>query len=327
MTAERRAGCEFRVQGRTLSGVAMRYGDTAPDFNERFVPGAFGEVRTVDVNLQHDPALVAVRGAVLTDSPRELQVRAELAPGSAALALVKRGALNGFSIEFHAKAERREAGVRVVERADLTGLALVDRGAYPASKAEIRARSGRRLRSSIPYDKSLACECIKERGPGSGGACIPAARFSKMAGEAMAEQMNLAFAQLERDVLVVAGDFKRPLGSVSRGTVRAVSTDSALEVEIDLPSGSVADEVVAAHETAGVVIRPLIDFDRSEFTDTDKGREYSRPHLRALLVGATDVKKGWPDPVIDNALDDGPMTTAQKIAALSKISKRRRLWL
>ena len=327
MNPEHRAGCEFRVAGRTLSGVAMRYGDVSPDFRERFLPGAFGEVRTVDVNLQHDPALVAVRGAVLTDSPRELRVRAELPPGSAALALVKRGALNGFSIEFHAKAERREAGVRVVERADLTGLALVDRGAYPGAKAEVRARSGRRLRSSIPYDKSLACECIAQRGPGSGAACIPEARFSKMAGEAMAEQMNRAFAQLERDVLVVAGDFKRPLGSVSRGTVRAVSTDEALEIEVDLPAGAIGDEIVAAHETAGVVIRPLIDFDRSEFTDTDKGREYSRPHLRALLVGATDTKKGWPDPTIDNALDDGPTTTAQKIAALSKISKRRRLWL
>ena len=92
MTPEHRAGCEFRVAGRTLSGTAMRYGDVSPDFRERFLPGAFGEVRTVDVNLQHDPALVAVRGAILTDSPRELQVRAELPPGSAALALVKRGA-------------------------------------------------------------------------------------------------------------------------------------------------------------------------------------------------------------------------------------------
>ena len=327
MNPEHRAGGEVRVAGRTLSGIAMPYSTVSPGFNERFEPGAFGDVSTVDVNLQHDPGVVLARGATLTDSPRALSVSATLADGAAALQLVKRGALRGFSVEFHSRSERREAGVRVIERAELGGLALVDMPAYPAAAAEIRARSGRRLRSSIPYDTSLACECIAQRGPGSGAACIPEARFSKMAGEAMAEQMNRAFAQLERDVLVVAGDFKRPLGSVSRGTVRAVSTDEALEIEVDLPAGAIGDEIVAAHETAGVVIRPLIDFDRSEFTDTDKGREYSRPHLRALLVGATDTKKGWPDPTIDNALDDGPTTTAQKIAALSKISKRRRLWL
>ena len=134
MSIEYRAGVEFRVAGRTLSGVAMRYGDVSPDFRERFMPGAFGEVRTVDINVQHDPALVAVRGALLTDTARELRVRADLPEGSAALALVRRGALNGFSVEFKPKSERREAGVRVVERAVLTGLALVDQGAYPSAK-------------------------------------------------------------------------------------------------------------------------------------------------------------------------------------------------
>ena len=103
-------------------------------------------------------------------------------------------------------------------------------------------------------------------------------------------RLEAAFAQLERDVLVVAGDFKRPLGSVSRGTVRATSTDDGLDVEIDLPVGAIGDEVVAAHEAAGVIVRPLIDFDRSEFTDTDRGREYTKPWVRALLVGATDTK-------------------------------------
>ena len=316
MIAERRAGGEVRVSGRTLSGTAMRYGDVSPDFRERFLPGAFGEVRSIPINLQHDPVVVVVRDALLTDSPRELRVRADLPPGSAALALVKRGALNGFSIEFHAKAERREAGVRVVERADLTGLALVDRGAYPGATAEIRARSGRKMRSTVPYDKSLACECIGQRGPGSGGECVPMARFTKVAGEEMAKMMDRAFAAVERDILAVAGNFRRPLGSVSKGTLRGRSTDDGLEVEIDLPAGAVGDEIVAANEAAGVVIRPLIDFDRSEFTDTDEGREYTRPHLRAFLVGATDTKAGWPDPTIDYDGEDRAAPVA-----------RRRLWL
>ena len=320
---ERRLAHEFRVSGRTLTGAAMVYGDVSPDFHERFVPGAFGEVRAIDVNLQHDSDLVVVRGAMLTDGPRELRVRAELPDGSAALNLVKRGALNGFSIEFTALVESRDGGIRVVERANLSGLALVDRGACLGAVAEIRKRSGKRLRSSVPYDKALACECIAQMGAGSGGTCIPIAKFSKAAGDEMAAMMERA----ENDVLAVAGNFRRPLGSVSRGTVRARSTDDALEIEIDLPAGAIGDEILAANETAGVIIRPLIDPTRSEFIDTDRGREYSKPHLRAFIVGATDTKVGWPDVVIDDVLDDAPTTTAQKIAALSKIGKRRRVWL
>ena len=315
MTPEHRAGCEFRVAGRTLSGTAMRYGDVSPDFRERFEPGAFGEVRTVDINIQHDPALVAVRGAVLTDSPRELQVRAELPPGSAALALVKRGALNGFSVEFNARAERRENGIRVIERAVLAGLALVDRGAFPGATAEVRARSGRRLRSKIPYDAFLACECIAQRGPGSGGECIPMVRFSQYAGELMADALGEA--ERQRDILAVAGNFRRPLGSVSKGTVRATSTDDGLEVEIDLPAGAIGDEVIAANEAAGVIVRPLIDYDRSEFTDGPDGRTVTRPHLRAFIVGATDTKEGWSDAVIDYGDPEGRAAP----------ERRRRVWL
>ena len=299
MNPEHRAGCEFRVAGRTLSGIAMRYGDVSSDFRERFVSSAFGAVDRVDVNLQHDRSLVVARDALLTDGERELRVRAELPEDSAALKLVRRGALNGFSVEFRSRAESREGDVRVVEKADLVGLALVDRGAYPDSTAEVRARSGRTMRSKVPYDKALACECIAQSGPASGGTCVPLARFTKIAGEGMAEALELAFAEAQRDVLAVAGNFRRPLGSVSKGTLRGRSTDDGLEVEIDLPAGAVGDEIVAANEAAGVIIRPLIDPERSQFVDGPDGREYSEVHLRAFIVGSTDTKAGWPDAIID----------------------------
>ena len=75
---EHREGVSFRVSGRVLSGRALVYGDISPDFNERFLPGAFGEVRTVPVNLQHDPRLVVSEAATLIDSARSLDVRADL---------------------------------------------------------------------------------------------------------------------------------------------------------------------------------------------------------------------------------------------------------
>ena len=134
---EHRTGVQFRVSGRTLSGVAIQYGDIAPEHRERFDSGAFGIVSAPALNLQHDPDMVILEAGAyaLTDSPRALTVRADLPESSAALKLVRRGALTGFSVEFRSHTERMEAGIRVIERAELTGLALVDHGAYPGSTA------------------------------------------------------------------------------------------------------------------------------------------------------------------------------------------------
>ena len=52
-------------------------------------------------------------------------------------------------------------------------------------------------------------------------------RFTQMAGELMADALGEA--ERQRDILAVAGNFRRPLGSVSKGTVRATSTDDGLE--------------------------------------------------------------------------------------------------
>ena len=148
---EHRLAPEFRVDesGRTLTGRVLAYGDVADmgAFRETFAPRAFVELPlTINVNLQHDPDVIVARDAVLADHPRELRVRASLPEGSAAVQLVKRRSVDSFSIEFHALKERREAGIRVIERAVLSGLALVDRGAYPQSKGRSPASWWRRTR-------------------------------------------------------------------------------------------------------------------------------------------------------------------------------------
>jgi len=233
--------------------------------------------------------------------------------------MIRDAYIRGASIEFVAHRESRDPdSTRVVEEATLSGLALVREPSYPQSRIELRARSGRTMRSSVPYDRALACECIAEMGPGSGGACVPMAKFTKAAGDEMAAMLDSAFAAAERDILAIAGNFRRPLGSVSKGTLRARSTDDGLELEIDLPAGAVGDEIVAANEAAGTVIRPLIDYDRSEYTDTDTGRVVTRPHLRAFIVGSTDAKAGWPAVRIDY---DGEERAAPAP------ERRRRVWL
>ena len=154
---------EIRVSGadsRTLTGVALRYGDTTklPWGKERFEAGAFGaNVESADVvlNVQHDRTKPLARtgggGVTLKDSTKELTLTAELPntrEADDALELVRSKVLRGFSIEFMSKKERVEGDIndwknntRIVERATLTGIALVDKPAYGNSKALARARA------------------------------------------------------------------------------------------------------------------------------------------------------------------------------------------
>ena len=307
MTIAHRAGVEFRVAGRTLSGVAMRYGGTSPTFRERFMPGAFGEVGTVDINVQHDPALVAVRGALLTDTARELRVRADLPEGSAALALVRRGALNGFSVEFKPKSERREAGIRVVERATLTGLALVDQGAYPAATAEVRARGDRggrlgTMRGRVPVDQEVECRC-------SPGDCT----------SALFEVGSLDGAVDKKEVLAITDKFSDVIASKRREGVRFWrAKDGSLEYAIDIPKTERGQALLDTLKVAEVFGRPVLDRELSDVVVDGAVARYQRAEIRAILLNPTDAAKGW-EPV--------KMTTAEKAKALSKIGRRRSgLW-
>ena len=309
---ERRAGLEFRVAGRTLSGTAMRYGEVSPSFRERFMPGAFAPIGNVALNLQHDPGRELARtgrGLILADGPRALELRAELS-GTAELELVRRGALNGFSVEFHALRERREAGVRVVERAALTGIALVDAGAYPGATAEVRALAGRTMRARIPSGAALDCECV-------GAGCK--VRFLQ---EALAEAIREGIEDATRTIIAVHGDYKAPLASTARGTLRARMVGEDAEVEIDLPDSDAGREVLAAAADAGVVVRPYIDRSAAEATTDAAGvTTYSRAPIRAFVVSATDKREGWPDP----ALVPTPGLDPEGRRAAPE--RRRRIWL
>ena len=188
------------------------------------------------------------------------------------------------------------------------------------SKVEARARSGRTLRSHrIPYDAELACECIAQGG--SGAACVAAVKFERYAGTLMAQAINQAAADVGGpDVLAVFKDYSRPLGSARKGTLRAVDTDDGLAIEVDLPTGEAGNMAVAASETAGVIVRPLIDYeaDATTFDDTPAGRVVKTAHVRAFLVGSTDSRAGWKDARIDDAPDDAPRARQER---------RVRVWL
>ena len=106
MMERRFAPLEYRGEGRTLEGVAVKYGDTArlPFGSERFEPGAFGDVAGADVilNVQHDRGRPIARtggGLVLEDSREALAIRADLPAtreADDALELVRAKVLRGL---------------------------------------------------------------------------------------------------------------------------------------------------------------------------------------------------------------------------------------
>ena len=139
----------------TLAGVAMPYGsiaDLGGGLRERFEPGAFGpDVARADVlaNWQHAREAPLGRtgtggGLTLTDGPEALRVELVLpatVAGRDVAELASRRVLRGWSVEFRAAVDRFEGGVRVVQRAVLSGLAVVDRPAYGEALASLRARA------------------------------------------------------------------------------------------------------------------------------------------------------------------------------------------
>ena len=133
---------ELRVSGRMLR-AEFRYGQRARRRAERFDPGSLQVRADAVLNLQHDPLIeVASRadGSLrVADGPEAMVLEADLQ--GAPLDLVRRGRLTGISPEFYARRERRDAGLRVLELADVPAFGLVDVGSY--ADADRVAPSGR----------------------------------------------------------------------------------------------------------------------------------------------------------------------------------------
>ena len=230
MAGERRTS-EFRLDGRTLIGTAIRYGDMSPGHRERFQAGAFAPLpASLSLNLQHDEAReIANTGAglVVQDSATELSLRCELREGSAELNLVRRKALNGLSVEFHALQESRDNGIRVIERADLSGIGLVDMPSYPASRIELRRGSGVTMRSFIPSNRPAACDCAGD------AAC----RWAEFADEALGEMWSEVTEKFQREAVATYSDYSTAVASTRRGTRPPREADKGRHGLRDRPAG------------------------------------------------------------------------------------------
>jgi len=252
------------VEGRTLRGVGVRYGDVArmPFGRETFEAGAFGDVASLDVrlNVQHNrDRLIARTPATLqlVDGPDALRIAAQLPEtreADDALTLVRAGVLRGLSLEFRAGNAPVLDGVRTVRRAGLLGLGLVDTPAYPASTVEARAyeirQDGDGLEGAFFYDVDTVTSDRAEVRQSS-------TRKSRVRPGAF----RFALEDDTREIQLLAGrSFDNPLASKLAGTLDLDDGADALRFRVErLPDTQAARDLraVLASDAARPGIQPL----------------------------------------------------------------------
>ena len=312
---------EIRQEGRRLIGPALTYGDVSPTHRERFEVGAFrdvddGNTRTLNLDHRAMEAVAWMPGGGLelrdTDSALELVATIPETPaGNVALRDVQTGRRRGLSVEFNAIRERRESEIRVIQVAELGNIGLVRSPSYKMSTVEIR-QTGLELAASIPADTDLACEC-------SGQDCTHARFARSTLGRMWAD------AQTERggNVIGFYGDYKTPVASLSKGTLRGSLTDDGLDVVMDIPEGDVGAQLMGASEVAGLITRPFLDSRQSEGDRVERGGNnvlvYTLAKLRALIISPTDARENWPESVIRDTTRSERVETPRRA--------RRRRWL
>ena len=130
-----------------LVGTLLTYGERAGDRPERFEAGALEWPEGgIVLRRQHDRQTPIMRvtpevrgAAVVIDAPLP-----DTAAGRDAAREIRDGLFRGLSVEFRARRQRYDDGMRVITSALVTGAGLVDTPSYTGSRVEVRQRGGRR---------------------------------------------------------------------------------------------------------------------------------------------------------------------------------------
>lgn len=151
----RAATFEYRRKKNELRGLALPFGVETllgQGFREKFLPGAFPELSDAILYLRHGgPSLARVPKSLAIEAREDgLHILATLpntAPANEAKELIGNGTLQGLSVEFRALEDEFQAdGLRVIARAELSGIAIVERAAYAATSVDVRAWQAKKQR-------------------------------------------------------------------------------------------------------------------------------------------------------------------------------------
>lgn len=143
---EYRADDSQQSPGR-LTGVLLPYETRAGDRPEMFERGALHwPDNGILIREMHDRSRPVLRAVPFLDG-NELRIDQpfpDTQRGRDAAVNLREGVYTGLSVEFHAERETRRAGLRVIQRALLTGGGLVDIPSYREATAEVRQSERRR---------------------------------------------------------------------------------------------------------------------------------------------------------------------------------------
>ena len=266
---------EVRASGRTLSGVAMPYNELSLSHNERFTSGAFGDLndgQTRWLDLRHNNAVILADTAsgrlTLTDTPDALRVDAvlpDLPAANAALEEVRAGRLTGFSVQFKARSERRDGGVRILDAALLEGIGLVGKPSYDnhvelrEAASEVRI-GGDGLAGKFNYNvQQTTAYTGQYRIPSFG---TPRAKRGGTPRKVRVKpgSFNFALQDVKREITVVLGKGDKPLASRLGGSLELTDTPVALEFNIErLPDTSYVRDLRALL-AAGAIVPAVVPF-------------------------------------------------------------------
>ena len=141
---------ESRQSPGLLIGTLLTYETRAGDRPEMFESGALRWPESgIVINEGHDRSQMILRTVPFLEG-REVRISGRLPDTSKGRDVATNMRADpplygGLSIEFDAERETRRSGLRVIQRALLTGAGLVDRPAYRDSVAEVRQQQRRRL--------------------------------------------------------------------------------------------------------------------------------------------------------------------------------------
>ena len=144
---EYRADETRQTPGR-LSGVLMPYGKKAGDRPEIFDAGALHWPSDgILVRAMHDRAqpIMRVVPELVGNEVRIDSAFPDTQMGRDSATNLRAKVYTGLSVEFNSELETRRGGLRVIQRALLTGAGLVDIPSYRDAVAEVRRAMGRRI--------------------------------------------------------------------------------------------------------------------------------------------------------------------------------------
>lgn len=143
------------------------------------------------------------------------------------------------------------------------------------------------LRATIPYGRRLQCEC-------AGPECTTV--------EFLPGSLDLG--ERDGDVLAVGGNYLNVLGSLRRGTLLVEDSPEGLRVGLTSSSTDTARKIMEAGSVSDIYVRPLLDLDDSDFTESDRVRTFSSASVRALIVKPTTASEGHIPADIDGVIEE-----------------------